>query len=192
MSKKGLGILISGRGSNMEAIIQAALSKQIDATVNVVISNKNNALGIDSAKSYGIKTFILEKKDYSSKKDYEEEISRILKDHSVDLVCLAGYMTLVGETLLASFNNKIINIHPSLLPAFKGLNAQKQALDYGVSYAGCSVHYVDQSMDGGALIMQDIVEVLDTDTEESLSKKILKKEHLLYPKAINLVLKKKS
>jgi phosphoribosylglycinamide formyltransferase-1 len=192
MSKKGLGILISGRGSNMEAIIQAALSKQIDATVNVVISNKKNALGIDSAKSYGIKTFILEKKDYSSKKDYEEEISRILKDHSVDLVCLAGYMTLVGETLLASFNNKIINIHPSLLPAFKGLNAQKQALDYGVSYAGCSVHYVDQSMDGGALIMQDIVEVLDTDTEESLSKKILKKEHLLYPKAINLVLKKKS
>jgi phosphoribosylglycinamide formyltransferase-1 len=175
MSKKGLGILISGRGSNMEAIIQAALSKQIDATVNVVISNKKNALGIDSAKSYGIKTFILEKKDYSSKKDYEEEISRILKDHSVDLVCLAGYMTLVGETLLASFNNKIINIHPSLLPAFKGLNAQKQALDYGVSYAGCSVHYVDQSMDGGALIMQDIVEVLDTDTEESLSKKILKK-----------------
>ena len=192
MSKKGLGILISGRGSNMEAIIQAALSKQIDATVNVVISNKNNALGIDSAKSYGIKTFVLEKKDYSSKKEYEEEISQILKDHSVDLVCLAGYMTLVGETLLAAFNNKIINIHPSLLPAFKGLNAQKQALDYGVSYAGCSVHYVDQSMDGGALIMQDIVEVLDTDTEESLSKKILKKEHLLYPKAINLVLKKKS
>lgn len=192
MSKKGLGILISGRGSNMEAIIQAALSKQIDATVNVVISNKKNALGIDSAKSYGIKTFILEKKDYSSKKEYEEEISQILKDHSVDLVCLAGYMTLVGETLLAAFNNKIINIHPSLLPAFKGLNAQKQALDYGVSYAGCSVHYVDQSMDGGALIMQDIVEVLDTDTEESLSKKILKKEHLLYPKAINLVLKKKS
>jgi phosphoribosylglycinamide formyltransferase-1 len=192
MSKKGLGILISGRGSNMEAIIQAALSKQIDATVNVVISNKNNALGIDSAKSYGIKTFVLEKKDYSSKKEYEEEISQILKDHSVDLVCLAGYMTLVGETLLEAFNNKIINIHPSLLPAFKGLNAQKQALDYGVSYAGCSVHYVDQSMDGGALIMQDIVEVLDTDTEESLSKKILKKEHLLYPKAINLVLKKKS
>ena len=192
MSKKGLGILISGRGSNMEAIIQAALSKQIDATVNVVISNKNNALGIDSAKSYGIKTFVLEKKDYSSKKEYEEEISQILKDHSVDLVCLAGYMTLVGETLLAAFNNKIINIHPSLLPAFKGLNAQKQALDYGVSYAGCSVHYVDQSMDGGALIMQDIVEVLDTDTEESLSKKILKKEHLLYPKAINLVLKKNS
>lgn len=192
MSKKGLGILISGRGSNMEAIIQAALAKQIDATVNVVISNKNNALGIDSAKSYGIKTFVLEKKDYSSKKEYEEEISRILKDHSVDLVCLAGYMTLVGEILLEAFNNKIINIHPSLLPAFKGLNAQKQALDYGVSYAGCSVHYVDQSMDGGALIMQDIVEVLDTDTEESLSKKILKKEHLLYPKAINLVLKKKS
>tara|TARA_B100001142_G_scaffold264419_1_gene268066 strand:+ start:83 stop:661 length:579 start_codon:yes stop_codon:yes gene_type:complete len=192
MSKKGLGILISGRGSNMEAIIQAALAKQIDATVNVVISNKNNALGIDSAKSYGIKTFVLEKKDYSSKKEYEEEISRILKDHSVDLVCLAGYMTLVGEILLEAFNNKIINIHPSLLPAFKGLNAQKQALDYGVSYAGCSVHYVDQSMDGGALIMQDIVEVLDTDTEESLSKKILKKEHLLYPKAINLVLKKNS
>jgi len=188
MSNKALGILISGRGSNMEAIIKASQANQINATVAVVISDKRDAKGIKIAKELGITTFVLDIKDFSTKQEYEDDICRILKGCSVDLVCLAGYMKIVGQTILESFKNRVINIHPSLLPAFRGLNAQKQALDYGVKFAGCSVHYVNDVLDGGPLILQDIVEVSIDDTEETLSQKILKKEHLIYPQAIQIVL----
>ena len=188
MSNVSLGILISGRGSNMEAIIKACQANQIKATVTVVISDKKNAKGIAIAKALGITTFVLDINDFSTKQDYEADICRILKGCSVDLVCLAGYMKIVGETILDAFKNRVINIHPSLLPAFKGVNAQKQALDYGVQFAGCSVHYVNDVLDGGPLILQDIVEVSDDDTEQTLSKKILKKEHIIYPRAIQIVL----
>ena len=188
MSNMALGILISGRGSNMEAIIKASQSNQINATVAVVISDKRDAQGIKIAKELGITTFVLDIKDFSTKQEYEDDICRILKGCSVDLVCLAGYMKIVGQTILESFKNRVINIHPSLLPAFRGLNAQKQALDYGVKFAGCSVHYVNDVLDGGPLILQDIVEVSGDDTEETLSQKILAKEHLIYPQAIQIVL----
>tara|TARA_B100000427_G_scaffold7616_1_gene6911 strand:- start:7587 stop:8171 length:585 start_codon:yes stop_codon:yes gene_type:complete len=188
MSNKALGILISGRGSNMEAIIKASQANQINATVAVVISDKRDAKGIKIAKELGITTFVLDIKDFSTKQEYEDDICRILKGCSVDLVCLAGYMKIVGQTILESFKNRVINIHPSLLPAFRGLNAQKQALDYGVKFAGCSVHYVNDVLDGGPLILQDIVEVSGDDTEETLSQKILAKEHLIYPQAIQIVL----
>ena len=188
MSKIALGILISGRGSNMEAIIKACQANQINATVNVVISDKRDAKGIEIAKQLGITTFVLDIKDFSSKQEYEDDICRILKGCSVQLLCLAGYMKIVGETILEAFKHRVINIHPSLLPAFKGLNAQKQALDYGESFAGCSVHYVDDVLDGGPLILQDIVAVSAEDTEETLSEKILEKEHSLYPRAIQKVL----
>ena len=188
MSKIALGILISGRGSNMEAIINACQANQINATVNVVISDKRDAKGIEIAKQLGITTFVLDIKDFSSKQEYEDDICRILKGCSVQLLCLAGYMKIVGETILEAFKHRVINIHPSLLPSFKGLNAQKQALDYGVSFAGCSVHYVNDVLDGGPLILQDIVAVSAEDTEETLSEKILVKEHSLYPRAIQKVL----
>ena len=190
MSKIALGILISGRGSNMEAIINACQANQINATVNVVISDKRDAKGIEIAKQLGITTFVLDIKDFSSKQEYEDDICRILKGCSVQLLCLAGYMKIVGETILEAFKHRVINIHPSLLPSFKGLNAQKQALDYGVSFAGCSVHYVNDVLDGGPLILQDIVAVSAEDTEETLSEKILVKEHSLYPRAIQKVLER--
>ncbi len=192
MSKIALGILISGRGSNMEAIINACQANQINATVNVVISDKRDAKGIEIAKQLGITTFVLDIKDFSSKQEYEDDICRILKGCSVQLLCLAGYMKIVGETILEAFKHRVINIHPSLLPSFKGLNAQKQALDYGVSFAGCSVHYVNDVLDGGPLILQDIVAVSAEDTEETLSEKILVKEHSLYPRAIQKVWKTKT
>lgn len=186
--KVSLAIFISGRGSNMLSIIEAIKNREIDADVAVVISDKATAKGVELAKGFGITTFVLNVKDYSSKGDYEDDIIRILKGHGVDLICLAGYMKVVGNTLLNAYPNRIINIHPSLLPSFRGLNAQKQALDYGVKYSGCSVHFVNSVLDGGKIILQDVVQVLDTDDEESLSRRILEKEHKLYPKAIQKVI----
>ena len=140
--------------------------------------------GIQIAKGYGITTFALDVKSYSNKQEYEQDVIRILKGCGVDIVCLAGYMRLVGEDLLTSFKQRLVNIHPSLLPSFKGLNAQKQALEYGVKYAGCTVHYVTSMLDSGPVIDQAIVEVKETDTVQALSERILIQEHRLYPKAV--------
>ena len=188
MNKVSLGILISGRGSNMDALIQASKHHQIDADISVVICDKPDALGIKKAKEYGITTFSLDLSTYSSKKEYEDDIIRILKGCGVDIICLAGYMRLVGQDLLDTFPNRVINIHPSLLPAFKGLDAQKQALEYGVKFAGCTVHYVNHVLDGGPIIDQLVVDVLENDTVETLSQRILAQEHLLYPKAVQKVI----
>ncbi|RAP32146.1 phosphoribosylglycinamide formyltransferase [Candidatus Marinamargulisbacteria bacterium SCGC AG-414-C22] len=188
MSKVKLGLLISGRGSNMKAIIEACQNNQINAEVAVVISNNKHAPGIAIAKSYNIPTLALDIKAFASKLEYEEDIARILKGHNIDLICLAGYMRLLGKQFIQHFNHKIINIHPSLLPAFKGLNAQKQALEYGVKYTGCTVHFVDESLDGGPIIMQDVVAVLASDDEASLTQRILVQEHQLYPKAIQYLI----
>ena len=176
-SKASLGILISGRGSNMDIIIRACQANQINADVSIVISNNPNANGLILANSLGIKALAVNPSDFNTKHEYENTICELLADHSVDLVCLAGYMKIVGNTLLKKYDNKIINIHPSLLPSFKGLNAQKQALEYGVKFSGCSVHYVNDVLDGGKIILQDIVPVSEYDTEETLSHKILEKEH---------------
>lgn len=185
-SKPKLAVLISGRGSNLEAIYNATKNKTLDAQIVCVISNIASAKGLLFAKKHHLETAVFTQKDYQE--NYEKEIVSYLNNHQVDWVILAGYMKLVKNDLLKAYPNKILNIHPSLLPAFKGLDAQKQALDYGVKVSGCSVHFVNESIDGGKIIAQTCVEVLETDTVESLSTRILTEEHKLYPQAIQQVL----
>ena len=175
----------------MAALYNHIQSGNLDADIAVVISNKPEAKGLEFASEKGIKTIVVEQKEFESKEAYEAEIANQIESHGVELVVLAGYMRVLGDAFIERFENKIVNIHPSLLPAFKGLDAQKQALDYGVKIAGCSVHFVDTTLDGGPIIMQDAVDVLDTDTESSLSERVLEKEHQLYAKAIQWVIETK-
>jgi len=172
-----VGVLISGRGSNLQAIIDAAESGKISAKVAVVISNKADAYGLERAKKHNIATAVLES---------ETEMLDVLKIHKVDLVCLAGYMKIVGKVLLDEFEGKMINIHPSLLPSFPGLHAQRQALEQGAKVSGVTVHFVDEGCDTGPIIIQAKVPVLEGDTEETLSARILEQEHKIYPQAIKL------
>lgn len=183
-----LGILISGRGSNMTAIIEAIEAGQLDASVAVVISNKPDAAGLKVAQSYGLMTIGIDPKDFASKDDYEQQIVRVLTAQQVDVVVLAGYMKILGQPVLAAYPNRVINIHPSLLPDFKGLHAQRQALEAGRAEAGCTVHYVVPEVDSGAIIQQALVPVLSDDTEETLSQRILVEEHKLYPAALASVI----
>ena len=186
MVSKRLGILISGRGSNMESILKAIQNGQLIAEAGVVISNRSDALGLEKARLFGVQTVVIDDRHFSSKDSYETELVRCLMEHQVDWVVLAGYMKLLGPTVLSAFDRKILNIHPSLLPAFKGLNAQTQALEYGVKWSGCTVHLVSEGMDDGPIILQAVVPVLSTDTSESLSERILEQEHIIYSQAIQL------
>ena len=179
-----LGILISGRGSNMLNLVNASQRGLINSKVKIVISNNNNSSGIDKAKRKNIKTKIINQKDYGSKKDFENALTNTLKNQNVDLVCLAGFMSILSKNFLKDWNRKVINIHPSLLPSFRGKNAVKQALEQRVKTAGCSVHFVDEGIDTGEIISQEKVQVSSNDDEETLGKKILKKEHVLYIKVI--------
>ena len=183
-----LGILISGRGSNMMALHRHIQQGVLNAEIAVVISNKPTAGGLEYAKENGINAQVFEPKAFASPTDYEAAIVAELQSNHVDLVVLAGYMKLVGEPILTAYQSRMVNIHPSLLPSFKGLNAQKQALDYGVTVAGCTVHYVTKDMDAGPIIMQAAVPVLPDDTEASLSERILVKEHEIFALAIQDVL----
>ena len=183
-SMHNLGILISGRGSNMMAVYEHIKSGNLDAKISVVISNKPQAKGLAFAVENGISTAVFEPKDYISNDDYEQDIVTCLKSFNVDLVVLAGYMKLVGDPMLQAFEGRMVNIHPSLLPSFKGLNAQKQALDYGVKVSGCTAHYVIRDVDAGPIILQAAVPVLEDDTEASLSARILEKEHEIFSMAI--------
>jgi len=182
-----LGVLISGRGSNLQAIIAACEKGEIPARVAVVISDQPDALGIERAKQQQISTALFQPKVFSDKNTYELEIVKCLKQHQVDLVCLAGYMRIVGPVLLGHFPNRMLNIHPSLLPSFPGLQAQKQALDHGVKISGATVHFVDEGCDTGPIILQSAVPILEKDNEEALSERILQQEHLIYPQAIKLI-----
>jgi len=188
---KNLGILISGRGSNMLAITKSIRQKKLNAKISIVISNNTKAGGIELAQKMGLEVAVVNPKNYTSHEEYEKQIIKILKAKKVDLVILAGYMKLLKKPLLTAFAHKIMNIHPSLLPSFKGLHAQKQALDYGVKYSGCTVHFVDESLDGGPIILQKTVPVFPDDNEDSLSARILKEEHRLYSKAIQLFFENK-
>ncbi len=179
-----LGILISGRGSNMLNLVNASQRGLINSKVKIVISNNKNSIGIDKAKRKNIKTKIINQKDYESKKDFENALTNTLKNKNVDLVCLAGFMSILSKNFLKDWNRKVINIHPSLLPSFRGKNAVKQALEQRVKTAGCSVHFVDEGIDTGEIISQEKVPVSSNDDEETLGKKILKKEHVLYIKVI--------
>ena len=179
-----LGILISGRGSNMLNLVNASQRGLINSKIKIVISNNKNSSGIDKAKRKNIKTKIINQKDYGSKKDFENALTNTLKNQNVDLVCLAGFMSILSKNFLKDWNRKVINIHPSLLPSFRGKNAVKQALENRVKTAGCSVHFVDEGIDTGEIISQEKVPVSSNDDEETLGKKILKKEHVLYIKVI--------
>jgi phosphoribosylglycinamide formyltransferase 1 len=181
-------VLISGRGSNLQSIIDAVKAGRLDATIAVVISNRPEAPGLQRAQDAGIETVRLSPRAYRGREAYDRAIADILTSRQVDLVCLAGFMRLIGPPLLNRFPNRILNIHPSLLPAFPGLDAQRQALDHGVRVSGATVHLVDADLDGGPIVMQAAVPVLAGDTVETLAARILVEEHRLYPDAIALVL----
>lgn len=187
-----LGILISGRGSNMVAIVDAVQSGEISSSeVAVVISDKADAAGLAKARERGVETVVVERNG-RKRADHDAEIIIELKKRGVELVCLAGYMRLLSPDFVQAFPNKIINIHPSLLPAFPGLDAQKQAFDAGVEVTGCTVHYVDELLDHGPVILQREVPRLPDDTVESLSKRILEREHTLYVDAVRELVRKQN
>lgn len=186
MSLLRLGVLASGRGSNLQAIIDACGEGRIPAAVAVVISDNKDAYALERARSAGIPAVYVGRADHASRAAYEERILLELREYGAELVCLAGYMRIVGPELLDAYPNKIINIHPALLPAFPGLHAQEQAWAYGVRYSGCTVHFVDQGMDTGPIILQKVVPVLPGDSAEDLAARILEQEHVIYPEAIRL------
>lgn len=185
---KNLGILLSGRGSNFEAIARNVIAGSIpDARIAIVISNRTDAGGIETAKRLGLETLVIPSKG-KQREDHDREVVTALQQHKVDLVCLAGYMRLLSPWFVKQFPHKILNIHPSLLPAFPGLEAQQQAFAYGVKVAGCTVHFVDEELDHGAIIVQKAVPVLDSDDEHTLAARILEQEHIAYSEAIKVVL----
>jgi phosphoribosylglycinamide formyltransferase-1 len=184
-----LGIMLSGRGSNFEAIAKSVAERRIpDARIAVVISNRGDAGGIATAQRLGIPSVVIPSKG-KDRETHDREIVAALREHKVDLVCLAGYMRLLSPWFVRQFPHRILNIHPSLLPAFPGLEAQEQAFAYGVKVTGCTVHFVDEELDHGPIIVQKTVPVFDTDDEHSLAVRILEQEHVAYSEAINIVLK---
>src|SRR5271165_3141407 len=184
---RNLGILLSGRGSNFEAIADNVASGKLDANIAVVISNRADAPGIESARRRGLAALLIPSKS-KPREQHDREVVSALREHQVDLVCLAGYMRLLSPWFVQQFPNRILNIHPALLPAFPGLEAQKQAFDWGVKVSGCTVHFVDADLDHGAIIVQRVVPVLDSDDEHMLAARILAQEHVAYSEAIRIVL----
>jgi phosphoribosylglycinamide formyltransferase 1 len=189
--KKHIGVLLSGRGSNFEALADSVAAGRIpSAEIAIVVSNREGAPGIQRAESRGIKTRVIPSKGLE-RETYDRQVAAVLDEQKVDLICLAGYMRLLSPYFVAKFPNRILNIHPSLLPSFPGLESQRQALEYGVKFAGCTVHFVDENLDAGPIVIQAVVPVEDTDTEDSLSARILKEEHRIYSEAVKIVLEGK-
>ncbi|MGQ9557770.1 MAG: phosphoribosylglycinamide formyltransferase [Desulfurispora sp.] len=186
MSRLKIGVLASGRGSNLQALLDACAGGNIPAEVAVVLSDISDAYALQRARQSQVPALHVDPAAWPGREQYEQELVRLLQAHGVELVCLAGYMRLVGRVMLQAFPGRIMNIHPSLLPAFPGLHAQKQALDYGVRFTGCTVHFVDEGMDSGPIILQAVVPVLDGDDEASLAARILEQEHQIYPRAVDL------
>jgi phosphoribosylglycinamide formyltransferase 1 len=187
-TNRRLGVLISGRGSNLQAIIDAIADGTLDATIAVVISNREDAKGLDLAKDAGIETLVLSHRGYAQRADYDRLLVQELKKRDVRLVCLAGFMRVLGPEFVDAFPNAALNIHPSLLPAFPGLHAQRQAWEHGVQVAGATVHFAGPDLDGGPIVRQQAVPVLPDDTPDTLAARILIAEHELYPEAIQRVL----
>ncbi|MFQ5442920.1 MAG: phosphoribosylglycinamide formyltransferase [Thermodesulfobacteriota bacterium] len=186
-----IGVLASGRGTNLQAIIDAIEDKRLEGSIKAVISDLSGAKVLERAKRRGIETAVVERGGFSTRESFEKELVRIFRAQGVELVVLAGFMRILGSDFLDAFPMRIINIHPSLLPSFTGLDVQKRALEYGVKFAGCTVHFVDKGMDTGPIIIQAAVPVLDGDTVESLSARILAEEHRILPQAIELFAKGK-
>ena len=183
-----IGVLISGRGSNLQALIDATRDGRLDASIVVVISNQEHAAGLQRAREAGIEALCLSHRGWPSRDAYDRALVRELTERNVGLVCLAGFMLMVGASMLEAFPHAIVNIHPSLLPSFPGVDAQRQALEHGVKMTGVTVHFVTADLDAGPIIVQRAVPVLDSDTAESLAARILVEEHRLYPEAVALVL----
>ena len=183
-----IGVLISGRGTNLQALIDAARDGRLNARIAVVISNKRSAAGLDRARAAGIEPLVINHRDYGSRDAFDAAVASALRERGVQLVCLAGFMRLVGPPLLAAFPNAILNIHPSLLPAFPGIDAQAQAIAHGVKVSGVTVHLVTGELDGGPIVQQAAVPVRDDDTPDTLAARILVEEHRIYPEAVSAVL----
>ena len=189
--KKRIGVLLSGRGSNFEALADSVAAGRIrNAEIAQVLSNREGAPGIERAKARGLATRVISSKGLE-REAYDRQVVAALREANVELVCLAGYMRLLSPYFVAAFPQRILNIHPSLLPSFPGLESQKQALDYGVKLAGCTVHFVDENLDAGPIVLQAVVPVEDSDTEDTLSARILKEEHRIYSEAVEIVLQGK-
>jgi phosphoribosylglycinamide formyltransferase-1 len=189
--KKRIGVLLSGRGSNFVALAESVAAGRIpNAEIAIVVSNREGAPGIDKAKERGITTRVIPSKGLE-RETYDRQVAVVLNEHKVDLICLAGYMRLLSPYFVASFPNRILNIHPSLLPSFPGLESQRQALEYGVKFAGCTVHFVDENLDAGPIVLQAAVPVHDEDTDATLSERILAEEHRIYSEAVEIVLEGK-
>lgn len=183
-----IGVLISGRGSNLQALIDAVAAGQLPARIAVVISNRSTAAGLERARAANIETLVMDHRAYPSREAYDTALAEALRARGVSLVCLAGFMRLISAPLLDAFPNAIVNIHPSLLPAFPGVDAQRQALEHGVKCSGATVHLVTEELDAGPIVMQAVVPVRDDDTVETLAARILVEEHRIYPAAVRLLL----
>lgn len=186
MSKHILGILCSGRGSNMQSIMAAIEAGQIKAEIGIVLTDKPEAKALQTAREAGIKSVCVNRKECATQQEFEEKLVAELKAANVTLVVLAGFMRILSPYFVESYRHKILNIHPSLLPSFGGAHAHRDVLAYGTKVSGCTIHFVDEGMDHGPIILQDTVPVMDDDTEDTLAARVLKKEHVLYPKAIEL------
>jgi len=185
---KRIGVLLSGRGSNFEALAESVSAGRIpNAEIAIVVSNQPDALGLKKAEARGIATRMIPSKGLQ-REAYDRQVAAVLKEYKVDLICLAGYMRLLSPYFVAAFPQKILNIHPSLLPSFPGLEAQRQALEYGVKFGGCTVHLVDETLDAGPILAQAVVPVRDDDTDETLSARVLIEEHRIYTEAVRLIL----
>tara|TARA_B100000965_G_scaffold372577_1_gene362380 strand:- start:371 stop:943 length:573 start_codon:yes stop_codon:yes gene_type:complete len=190
MTKPPIGVFISGRGSNLKSIINASKDLDFPGKVNVVFSDNSDAKGMELAYENNIDAISLEIKNFKDKNSFEEEILKLIEPYNLELVCLAGYMKILSKRFIDKFTGKIINIHPSLLPKYKGLNTHRRAIENKETVAGCTVHYVNENLDDGEIILQKEVRIDINDTEYTLADKVLKEEHVMYPKAIKLILKK--
>ena len=184
-----LGVLISGRGSNLQSLIDATAEGRLDATIAVVISNQEDAGGLERARAAGIEAIVVSHRGWPSRDEYDHALARELRQRDVGLVCLAGFMRVIGAPLIDAYPNRILNIHPALLPAFPGVDAQRQALDHGVKVSGVTVHLVTRELDAGPIVLQRTVAVVDDDTRETLAARILEQEHRAYPEAVEIVLR---
>jgi phosphoribosylglycinamide formyltransferase-1 len=181
-----IAVLISGRGTNLQSIINAVEEKRLDAKIEIVLSNRADAFGLERAKKHGVSTVVLDHKSYSSREAYDQAVVELLQKRGVELVVLAGFMRLLSPAFIKAYSNRIMNIHPALLPSFPGLQVQKKAVEHGVRFAGCTVHFVNEECDEGPIIIQAVVPVFADETEETLGARILKQEHRIYPQAIQL------
>ncbi len=184
---KRVGVLISGRGTNLQALIDAQVRGELGGEIVIVLSNKTKALGLKRAQNAGIPTEVVTKNLHSNREEFDKRVIQVLEEYNVDIVVLAGYMRILGDAFIDSFQNRIINVHPSLLPSFKGIKAQWQAVDHGAKIAGCSTHFVTHEMDDGPIILQKSVPVFDDDTGETLANRILPHEHTILVRSVRLL-----